>query len=270
VTHHDDTPPGSGLAERILDRYRQVYRSSREGESLLRYGRRTIPVSTIAQQFYCEKAVQYSIERPRAPTPEMLSGIAGHEAVATLGVTMTPDEAVVEAVATREKPLCIYEFRIGWCHDGVTILGFVDEAWFRGGSVELVAERKFSGRLDFQKPYHVQASLYCLGLGEMGFNTDRCRYRISVFRRECHDCSDIRTGTCPGVALEAQDFNCGCGACVSEEFAFDRDGTLCDLNWALGFWTWEREAEPTAHVSRCRFCRYRRLCEAYRERAVSD
>ena len=267
MAEHDTS---GGLAGEILSLYKEVYRTSREGEPLLRYGRRSVPVSTIAQQFYCEKAVQYSIEKPRPPTSAMLSGSAGHEAVSALGVTMTPDEAVAEAVAARERPLCVYEFRIGWRHNGVTILGFVDEAWFQGGAVRLVAERKFSGSPAIHTPYHVQASLYCLGLSEMGFNTDQCRSRISVFQRECHNCDDLRNGACPGTAEEAQRYACERGARTSEEFAFDRESTLVNLNWALGFWTWEREAEPTTHVARCRACRYRHVCDADPRRSASD
>jgi hypothetical protein len=263
VTHSEDLS-SSGVAGEILDRYRQVYRASREGEPLLRYGRRTVPVSTIAQQFYCEKAVQLSIERPRAPTGEMLAGTAGHEAVATLGVTMSPEQAVAEAVAARERPLCIYEFRIGWQHCGVTVLGFVDEAWFRGGHVDLVAERKFSGSLAIYKPYHVQAALYCLGLGEMGFSTEHCEYRISVFKRDCHTCDSLKAGDCPGSAMNADNYACESGACISQSFPFDRESAMTDLNWALEFWTMEREAEPTTVASRCRYCRYRLFCDARR------
>jgi len=262
VTNSEDASTESVLAGDILCRYRQVYRESRESDSLLRYGRRTVAVSTIAQQFYCEKAVQFSIEQPRAPTSEMLSGIAGHEAVAALGVAMTAEQAVVEAVAAREKALCIYEFRIGWRHSGVTVLGFVDEAWFRGGSVDLVAERKFSGSLTIHTPYHIQAALYCLGLGEMGFDTEHSRYRISVFKRECHDCSLLKSGACRGTSAEAESFTCEQGACVSEVFPFHRESTSSSLDWALEFWTGEREAEPTTHPARCRSCRFRRACEA--------
>lgn len=261
MTEREETPASTGPAQEILARYRQVYRASREGEPLLRYGRRTVPVSTIAQQFYCEKAVQYSIERPQAPTREMLCGIAGHEAVSSQGAALSPEQAVVEAVAAREKPVCLYEFRIGWRHAGVTVLGFVDEAWFQQGDVMLVAERKFSGGLSINRPYHVQAGLYCLGLGEMGFGTERCRYRISVFKRECHDCVLLPSGVCP-AAVAAGEYACDRGGCVTQEFDFDRDAVLRDLNWALGFWTWEREAEPTEHTSRCRYCRYRHVCDA--------
>lgn len=260
----NDASTAPELAGDILQRYREVYRASRESEPLLRYGRRTVAVSTIAQQFYCEKAVQYSIEQPRAPTAEMLAGIAGHEAVASLGVTLTPEQAIVEAVSVREKPLCIYEFRIGWRHDGVTVLGFVDEAWFREGRVELVAERKFSSSLSIRTPYHIQAALYCLGLGEMGFSTELARYRISVFKRECHSCGLLKEGACPGTAAEAHSFTCEQGACVTQEFPFDRDSTTRDLNWALSYWTFEREATPTMHTERCRSCRFRHVCDARR------
>lgn len=257
-----DSPEAAALAHEILGRYREVYRSARDAEPWLRYGRRTVAVSTIAQQFYCEKAVQYSIEHPQAPTREMLSGLAGHEAVAALGVDMTPEQAVVEAVAAREHPVCIYEFRIGWTHHGVTVLGFVDEAWFRGGGVELVAERKFSGSRAIHPPYHVQAALYCLGLGEMGFDTSRSRYRITVFARECHDCNLLEAGQCPGTSLEGRSYSCTRGACTSEEFPFAQDAAIARLDWALGFWTGDREAEPTSHKSRCRSCRYRAICDA--------
>ncbi len=219
----------------------------------------------IAQQFYCEKAVALSIERPLAPSRSMRNGVAGHEAVAALGVTMTQEEAVAAAVLTREQPICVYEFRIGWQHDdGVTLLGFVDEAWFRDGHVELVAERKFSSNPGIHAPYHVQAGLYCLGLGAMGLNTDQSSYRISVFSRECYDCSRLISGTCPVLSGESATFSCERGACISQVFSFDRETVLRDLNWALQFWKGEREAEPTSSAAKCRVCRYGHMCNTRR------
>jgi len=258
----DKIPVGRGPAAEILARYRQIYRASREGESLLRYNRRTVPVSSIAQQFYCEKAVQYSIEQPRAPSREMLAGIAGHQAVASQAVVLSPEQAVAEAVAPREEPICIYEFRIGWQHAGVTVLGFVDEAWFQQGELTLVSERKFSSTLAIHRPYHVQAGLYCLGLGEMGFGAAQCHYRINVFKRECHDCALLQSAACPGTIVGSTDFACDRGAYISRDFEFDRVSIIDDLNWALGFWTMEREAQPTEHTARCRSCRYRFICDA--------
>ncbi len=250
------------LTQEILERYREAVRASRENEPALRYGRRTLAVSTLAQQFYCEKAVQLSIERPFAPTAEMQSGTAGHEAVAALGVPMTAEEAVAAATVKRIRPLCVYEFRIGWRYNGVTILGFVDEAWFSAGNVVLVAERKFSGSLGIHTPYHVQAGLYCLGLGEMGFATHSTHYRVSVFKRECHRCERLAGGDCLLLSGEAGQQECGQGAGISQVFPFEREQTARNLDWAMEFWTGEREAEPTTSPGRCRSCRYRRVCNS--------
>ncbi len=75
----------STLSLGILERYRTIIRASREKPADLRFGRRTVPVSAIAQQFYCEKAVQFSYERPLPPTQSMKDGSTGHEVVAALG-----------------------------------------------------------------------------------------------------------------------------------------------------------------------------------------
>jgi len=258
----DDAVEACALSQEILERYREAVRASRENEPVLRYGRRTLAVSTIAQQFYCEKAVQFSIERPFAPTAAMQSGTIGHEAVAALGVAMTAEEAVAAATVERIQPLCVYEFKIGWRYNGVTILGFVDEAWFRAGNVVLVAERKFSGSLGIYMPYHVQAGLYCLGLGEMGFGTDSTRYRVSVFKRECHRCEHLAGGDCLLLSGEAGQQECAQGAGISQEFPIKGEQTVRNLDWAMGFWTGEREAEPTTSPGRCRSCRYRRVCDS--------
>ena len=218
-------------------------------------------MSSIAQQFYCEMALHLSLLRPMRPTREMQSGTAGHEAVAALGVPMTHEESIEQAIAEREKPLCIYEFRIGWEHGAVPILGFVDEAWFRGGSVEMVAERKFSRSLGIYEPYHVQAGLYCLGLGEMGFDTSHAQYCITVFRRKCHDCDMLGSGDCPLQTGGTPSYECGRGAGISACYPFDSEKTVSSLEWALGYWTYDREPVATPGPRKCQSCRWKAYCD---------
>ncbi len=177
----------------------------------------------------------------------------------------THEEAVRQAIIEREVPVCIYEFRIGWEHNGVTVLGFVDEAWFQGGNVDLVAERKFSGSPGIYRPYKVQAGLYCLGLSEMGFGTEAARYRVSVFQRTCHTCADLASGECPVLSGGLSDPIRCAGTGLSQVFPFDREQALSELDWALQFWRNERDAEPTPSPGRCKACRYRRMCNAARE-----
>ena len=249
------------LAQDILSRYREVLRVSRERESLLRFGRRTIAVSSIAQQFYCEMALHLSILRPKRPTTEMQSGTAGHEAVAALGVPMTHEESIEQAIVERERPLCIYEFRIGWEHNGVPILGFVDEAWFQEGRVEMVAERKFSRSLGIYEPYHVQAGLYCLGLGEMGFDTSHAQYCVTVFQRECHDCAMLGSGDCPLQNGGTPSYQCERGAGISACYPFDSEKTVSNLEWALEYWTYDREPLATPSPRKCKSCRWKAHCD---------
>ncbi|MFW6056694.1 MAG: hypothetical protein ACOC9B_05245 [Chloroflexota bacterium] len=191
----------------------------------------------------------------------MRDGSTGHDVVAALGVPMTHEEAVQQAFIAREEPVCIYEFRIGWEYKGVTVLGFVDEAWFLNGNVHLVAERKFSGSPGIYRPYRVQAGLYCLGLNEMGFTTEGSRYRISVFQRACHTCAHLASGECPVLSGGLSDQTHCTGTGLSQVFPFDSEQALSELDWALQFWRNEREAEPTPSSGRCKACRYSRICD---------
>ena len=153
------------IVTRILSRYQDVTSRLPEKKGSLRFDRCSVSVSAIAQQFYCEKALEFSFVKPAPRTQKMKDGEAGHENVSITARPLTREEAIQEASVPRKAAVCIYEFSIAWEHHGVTLVGNVDEAWFREASVELVTERKFSGSLKIYQPYHVQAGLYCLGLG---------------------------------------------------------------------------------------------------------
>ena len=151
------------IASEILSKYKEVMNRVFESKGKLRSGRNAISISSIAQQYYCEKAVELNHEHPLPPTQKMKQGEAGHESVTTLAEPASKEECFKEALVEREKPVCIYELGIAWEYKGIPIIGLVDEAWFREGNVELVVERKFSNSLKIYSPYHVQAQLYCLG-----------------------------------------------------------------------------------------------------------
>ncbi len=248
-------------AHSILEHYREVLRRSRESECQLRFGRRTVQVSAIAQQYYCEMALHLSMIRPKRPTAAMRSGTAGHEAVAALGVPMTQEESVIQAVIEREKPLCIYEFKIGWEQNGIPVLGHVDEAWFLNGRVQMVAERKFSSSLAVYDTYHVQAGLYCLGLEGMGFEAEDARYCVDVFSRACHDCDQLSMGSCPLQSGGVTSYSCERGACIRECYPFDHDRSGHELDWALAYWTYEREPIASPSRRKCTSCRWKEYCD---------
>ncbi|MFC1871659.1 hypothetical protein ACFLYF_04590 [Chloroflexota bacterium] len=246
-------------ARQILSKYDSIF-DNLPAKGNLRFGRSTVSISSIASQYYCEKKLELRNEHPLPPTKTMIKGEAGHEAVTTLAVPISKEESIQEAWEPREKPLCIYEFSIGWIHNGVPIIGLVDEAWFRGGTVDIVVERKFSNNLSVYSPYHVQAQLYCLGLGEMGFDNKSTHYRIMVCKRSCIECVKLKDNTCGISNTEKTEFQCNSGGAIAYSYPFNKDKIVKDLDWALDYWTGRREAVPTKNRAKCRVCEYHSQC----------
>ena len=196
------------------------------------------------------------------PTEQMKKGQVAHEAAATLGLEISKEQSITDAVTEREEAIFICEFKIAWIHKGIPIIGMVDEAWFRGGNVDLVVERKFSNNLSVYSPYHVQAQLYCLGLGEMGFNNESTDYRIIVLKRSCHECEKLPDRTCPIFKLDKADFNCDNGEAKAFTYPFNKEKIIGDLDWALDFWQNKRQAIPTKNPAKCRVCEYGKMCKS--------
>ena len=251
------------IAEEILRKYEEVFSSLPDkGMGKLRFGRNMLSVSNIAEQYYCEQKLDMESEIPMPPTEQMKRGAEAHEAAATLGIVESKEQAVKDAVTAREEAIFICEFKIAWIHNGVPIIGMVDEAWFKGGNVDLVVERKFSNNLSVYSPYHVQAQLYCLGLGEMGFNNESTDYRIIVLKRSCHECKKLQDRSCPIFSLDKTDFSCDRGEAKAFVYPFDKERIIGDLDWAFDFWQKKRQAIPTNNPAKCRGCEYSGKCKS--------
>jgi len=243
----------------ILNKYDDIFCNLPKKGSL-KFGNSLVKVSSISSQYYCEKKLELQNEFPLPPTEQMQQGTEGHETAISLAEPVSKEEAVQEALKEKEKAEPIYEFGIAWIHRGVPIIGRVDEAWFRGGSVDLVVERKFSNSLTIYSPYHVQAQLYCLGLGEMGFDISTTKYRIIVFRPSCRECEMLIERVCPIFNLDKMDFDCDIGEAGAFMYPFKKEETIRDLDWAIEYWLGKREAVSTKNHSKCRVCEYKNMC----------
>jgi len=251
------------ITNRISGKYSQVFNNLPGwGEGNLRFGDRLVRISSIATQYYCEQKLELQNQYPMPPTKIMQDGEAGHESVIAEATPISREESVNIAMKERKKPICIYEFDIAFVHKGVPIIGKVDEAWFRGGNVESVVERKFSDRLVIYNPYHIQAQLYCLGLGEMGFDISKTDYKIMVFKRDCLDCPEIANRSCAILALGEPYFRCIIGEARVFTYRFRQVAILRELDWALDYWLGRRDAIPTRNGAKCRACEYSNLCRS--------
>jgi hypothetical protein len=252
------------ISKKILIEYNKVWDNLPKGKGGLRFGRNAVSISLIAKQYYCEKALELDFMHPLEPTKIMQIGKEGHESATTTAETVTREQAIAHAVKEREKPVSICELGVAWVYKDVPIVGFIDEAWFRGGAVDLVIERKFSNNLSVYSGHHVQAQLYCLGLGEMGFDNENTNYQITIFKRICSECEKLADGNCPVLVpeLDMSSYSCERGATSSHVFPFNKQKIFSDLDWALGFWTNKRKAIPTKKSTKCRSCRHNQICEA--------
>lgn len=248
-------------AKRILEQYQAIFQDPAALSRKLRFGRGIVSISDIAQQYYCEKALELNYEHPLEQTDEMRDGAAGHETSTALAIPVSKEQAMRDAVRKRKKPICIYEFGITWNHMGVPILGRVDEVWFRGGNVDFVVERKFTDVLRPYGTYHVQARLYCLGLEEMGFKTSSTLYTIMTFKRSCFHCEMLALKSCNILTNERSHFSCDKGEAKTFTYPYNRDEAVKELSWALDYWLGRREAIPSKNPAKCRACRQRIRCE---------
>ncbi len=251
------------LAGEILSKYLSVFKGLPPvGEGGLRFGESLVRISTIASQYYCEKKIELQYRYPRPPTVRMKQGAEGHELVTSEAAPLTREEALETALEVREKPVCLYEFNVGWKNMGIPIIGKVDEAWFRGGNVDLIVERKFSNSPRIYNPYHIQARLYCLGLEKMGFKTDSTIYRIMVFNRSCYQCNKLVNGSCNIFNPEIDEYECEQGKAIAFNYPYNKAEITDELNWAMEYWLKKREAVPTMNQAKCRVCDYKEICDS--------
>lgn len=245
----------------ILARYNAVLDALNDSEYKLRFGRVTISIADIAQQYFCEKELELDYKYPQEQTEDMSVGKEGHENITSLATLVTKEQAIEDAVAVRKKPICIYEFGLAWRYKAVPILGRVDEVWFQNGRVVSIAERKFTNSLHTYRDHHVQARQYCLGLDKMGFEISSTTYDIMTFTRSCHDCVKLTDRSCTIFTHNKNTYRCKKGEAKVFSFPFDRDKAIEELDWALGFWLEERNAIPSDNPAKCSACRRRDACD---------
>jgi hypothetical protein len=245
----------------ILARYNAVLDAINDSENKLRFGRGSFSIADVAQQFFCEKELELDYKYPQEPTEDMSSGKEGHENITSLATLVSKERAIEDAVVVRKKPICIYEFGLGWQYKDVPILGRVDEVWFQNGGVVSISERKFTNSLHPYRDHQVQARQYCLGLDKMGFEVSSTMYNIMTFMRSCYDCVKLIDRSCAIFMHDKNTYKCKNGEAKVFSFPFDRDKAIEELDWALCFWLKERKATPSDNPAKCSACRRRDACD---------
>lgn len=240
----------------------ELIKVSRGRESQLRFGVSVIPVSLIAEQYYCEKKVEFAYLYGEEKKSEMLLGKEAHEKLleGTEKVKMKSLWVKVSSglpVIVREMPLIAK-------YGDVFLTGLADVVIFKDGEAKILIEYKFTRTQRPWRDHHVQARLYCLLLNLTGFKTQNLKYALVLVPQTCRNPEKVKQ-TIEKLILK----------CKNEEvFESKIDDQLVkvfisnfqikeakqELEWALKYWMKERQAIPTRKAGKCQICNFRAMC----------
>jgi hypothetical protein len=236
-------------------------------EPAIRFGLPWVPVSTIAEQFYCEAKVDFEYKHGKIPTPAKEEGTELHEEIIEMESTTPMD--LVKAIA--KKPVLLCAFPVYAQVGDMPIMGMPDAVLFQRSKPSQLIELKTTNG-DVTKLWRnqaVQIKAYGLALDSMGFDCRNLQLSLVRVNKEGIAAelkgqllSEISYGLLRGSpeAIE-QTFNAQQrGQVKIHLMAYHRDDALKDVVWAKDYWTMKREAVPTTAPSKCRACEFNADC----------
>jgi PD-(D/E)XK nuclease superfamily len=236
-------------------------------ETAIRFGLPWVPVSTIAEQFYCEAKVDLEYNYGRIPTPAKEEGTELHQEIIEMEPTTPKD--LVESIA--KKPILLCTFPVYGKVGDIPFMGMPDAVLFQNSKPSQLIELKTTNGdvTRLWRDQAVQVKAYGLALDSMGFE---CRdLRLSLVRVNKEGITDevkeqllgeVAFGLLSG-GLEAieQKLKAKSGGRVKiHPITYSREDALKDVIWARDYWTMKREAIPTTVPSKCRVCEFNTDC----------
>ena len=226
----------------------------------LRFGRKVVAASDVAEQFFCERKVEMQYLHGEIETEAKMVGTEAHEKLLE-GSVQVEREQLWQRIYGR-IPVFALEALFFAKFDDVIVAGKPDSVLFRNGLPLVVLEHKFSKKMVDYETYHIQARIYGLLLNNIGFDTKHLFYAIIVadpayryddsLSRKAMEAID-KNGPKEGVfdLANARVFFC----------KYNQGDAEKDLKWAVKFWRQEREAVATQNPNKCKTCEYHEKCQ---------
>ncbi len=137
-------------------------------EGSFRHGVTFVPVSSLAEQYYCELKVEHEFIQGEVPTEAKTEGSLVHDQVFEMQKT-----SLAKLIKTiRSRPAAIASFLIGAKIAEINFAGIPDAVFFEGGRPRYVIELKTTTGDPgvVWQDHEVQAKTYGLLLDCMGFD----------------------------------------------------------------------------------------------------
>jgi hypothetical protein len=242
----------------------------------LRFDLFSIPISTIATQFYCEKEVEFAKILGKVTSDEELLGTGIHDDLIDSKCKKVSLDEIIESIEGEEYSRCV--FSLWFQLNGVTINGRPDLIIFKDSKPVFLIELKSTSRY-LNRTYEnqeVQSESYGLALEEMGFNCQNLILAIVlVSSREWNYCSkdDFLS---PVVIDEVLSYIGNGKKGITNKFlplsvgnddevmwhlkSYNRPIAIKKITWAIEYWLMERDASFANHPGKCRVCPYNGEC----------
>ncbi len=235
-----------------LKAYLKLIDEKRKSDGKLIYKKKSVPVSKIIQQLYCEKQLELELIHGERLNLEKKRGKEGHEADLEFLSPVKIEKAWNEATRqNKRKPYKIREFHLLAKYQGFIIEGKADEVSFLRGKVLTLSEFKFRKNKKLFNTDKIQGFLYGFLLNIMGFDTSNL-----IIKTVCFDSADRKYALLLKDAPDNMlDYN-------YRSYKLNLDESRKELDKALNFWKGEREAIATKNPKKCKKCQFIDKCSS--------
>ena len=249
-----------------FERQINFFKEIKTTKEFLKFNRRYIIPSDIGSQFYCEQKLEQEYLTGKIVTEEMLQGDEGHARIVEDFKPVTMEEAW-KNIYTKDK-FMLAEFIFIAPYKNVYIIGRPDIVLFVGGMPILVFEFKFSNYSDDYLSRHAQAQTYGLLLQELGFEIKNLFYSIIVFPPGMIGQKKLIKPIPQKVAADffngnitdAENNSKVYGEVKAYIHKFNSKEAEKHIDWAVDYWTGNREACYTETKEKCYYCKYSQYC----------
>lgn len=232
---------------------------------MLRHGARLVAASAIGTQYYCEMKVEQQLIHGDIETESKLEGRRLHEEIIK-SRKVGFDEL---SSKIRTEPAFLATLPLATEYKGVYVGGVPDAILFGQGQPYFLIELKTtSGNpRKLWRDELVQAKAYGLCLDLLGFDCSELDLVVVRLSREiARELDGTKKRELLGLAIvalpkdeERAKFEKKFKAWIYD-FNYDRADATKDIDWALDYWTNQRNPIATKKLSKCRACEFKAAC----------
>jgi len=233
-------------------------------ETKFRFDIRVIPVSTIAEQWYCEKAVDLHYRHPGIlfSTPALAAGTMEHDYFASGAEPLTEQE-IKERIKGGES-LSLRETPFKGSYRGMTIKGIPDYVDVKGGKALFLLDYKFSKYRRIFPSHRIQVDTYGYLLNRNKLGTDDLICAIAVLSprisREMISpeeiTAQIRKPQAEMRHRRLEKLYLSGPGLYGELYMFSLAKAKENLSWAADYWIKKRSPVPTTKPRKCGACSF--------------